>query len=115
MKDGREIALELNTVMLPFGHSVILLSRIHHRNLLVRFKTRRKSIIIGFKRLEIAEDAAKGIEYISIQAKIHIESGDIQGIIRSSLSMWKIAEESFDVVSKPHGHMRPSILRSSQG
>uniref|UniRef100_A0A6M2F496 non-specific serine/threonine protein kinase n=1 Tax=Populus davidiana TaxID=266767 RepID=A0A6M2F496_9ROSI len=48
-------------------------------------------------------------------AKIHIESGDIQGIIDPSLcgeydiqSMWKIAEKALMCV-QPHGHMRPSI------
>ncbi|XP_050227786.1 probable LRR receptor-like serine/threonine-protein kinase At1g67720 [Mercurialis annua] len=48
-------------------------------------------------------------------AKLHIESGDIQGIIDSSLdgeydiqSMWKIAEKALMCV-QPHGHMRPSI------
>lgn len=49
------------------------------------------------------------------QAKLHIESGDIQGIIDPSLcgeydiqSMWKIAEKALTCV-QPHGHMRPSI------
>lgn len=48
-------------------------------------------------------------------AKMHIESGDIQGIIDPSLqneydiqSMWKIAEKALMCV-QPHGHMRPSI------
>ncbi|GAY52362.1 hypothetical protein CUMW_141190 [Citrus unshiu] len=48
-------------------------------------------------------------------AKLHIESGDIQGIIDPSLldeydiqSMWKIAEKALMCVL-PHGHMRPSI------
>ncbi|XWS66941.1 hypothetical protein CRYUN_Cryun05aG0243500 [Craigia yunnanensis] len=48
-------------------------------------------------------------------AKLHIESGDIQGIIDPSLSndydiqsMWKIAEKALNCV-QPHGHMRPSI------
>ncbi|KAF7818578.1 putative LRR receptor-like serine/threonine-protein kinase [Senna tora] len=48
-------------------------------------------------------------------AKLHIESGDIQGIIDPSLrsdydlqSMWKIAEKALMCV-QPHGHMRPSI------
>jgi len=49
------------------------------------------------------------------QAKLHIESGDIQGIIDPLLhkdydlqSMWKIAEKALMCV-QPHGHMRPSI------
>lgn len=49
------------------------------------------------------------------QAKLHIESGDIQGIIDPSLhngydiqSMWKIAEKALMCVM-PHGDMRPSI------
>lgn len=49
------------------------------------------------------------------QAKLHIESGDIQGIIDRSLqdeydiqSMWKIAEKALMCV-QPHGHTRPSI------
>lgn len=49
------------------------------------------------------------------QAKLHIETGDIQGIIDPSLldeydiqSMWKIAEKALMCVL-PHGHMRPSI------
>lgn len=48
------------------------------------------------------------------QAKLHIESGDIQGIIDPSLheydiqSMWKIAEKALMCV-QPHGSMRPSI------
>lgn len=48
-------------------------------------------------------------------AKLHIESGDIQGIIDPALgndydlqSMWKIAEKALMCV-QPHGHMRPSI------
>ncbi|KAL0375124.1 UNVERIFIED_CONTAM: putative LRR receptor-like serine/threonine-protein kinase [Sesamum radiatum] len=47
-------------------------------------------------------------------AKMHIESGDIQGIIDPSLhdydiqSMWKIAEKALMCV-QPHGSMRPSI------
>ncbi|KAE8717331.1 putative LRR receptor-like serine/threonine-protein kinase [Hibiscus syriacus] len=48
-------------------------------------------------------------------AKLHIESGDIQGIIDPYLrddydiqSMWKIAEKALNCV-QPHGHMRPSI------
>ncbi|KAL7136580.1 hypothetical protein ABFS83_10G039900 [Erythranthe nasuta] len=47
-------------------------------------------------------------------AKLHIESGDIQGIIDPSLhdydiqSMWKIAEKALMCV-QPHGSMRPSI------
>ncbi|KAK9920808.1 hypothetical protein M0R45_029354 [Rubus argutus] len=122
------------------------------------------------KRLEIAEDAAKGIEYLhtgcfrlwSFQtcsrrsihvssivrgtvgyldpeyyisqqltdksdvyialvqwvSKLHIESGDIQGIIDPSLhdeydiqSMWKIAEKALMCV-QAHGYMRPSISES---
>lgn len=49
------------------------------------------------------------------QAKLHIESGDIQGIIDPSLhdeydiqSMWKIAEKALMCV-QAHGYMRPSI------
>ena len=49
------------------------------------------------------------------QAKLHIESGDIQGIIDPSLheefdiqSIWKIAEKALMCV-QPHRHMRPSI------
>lgn len=48
-------------------------------------------------------------------AKLHIESGNIQGIIDPTLgndydiqSMWKIAERALMCV-QPHGHMRPSI------
>ncbi|EXC16282.1 putative LRR receptor-like serine/threonine-protein kinase [Morus notabilis] len=48
-------------------------------------------------------------------AKLHIESGDIQGIIDPVLrneydiqSMWKIAEKALMCV-QPHGYMRPSI------
>ncbi|KAL1330226.1 hypothetical protein HN51_047376 [Arachis hypogaea] len=48
-------------------------------------------------------------------AKLHIESGDIQGIIDPVLrnnydlqSMWKIAEKALMCV-QPHGHMRPPI------
>ncbi|XVF07972.1 hypothetical protein REPUB_Repub06bG0185100 [Reevesia pubescens] len=48
-------------------------------------------------------------------AKLHIESGDIQGIIDPSLrndydiqSMWKIAEKALNCV-QPQGDMRPSI------
>ncbi|GAB4856734.1 hypothetical protein Ancab_014648 [Ancistrocladus abbreviatus] len=47
-------------------------------------------------------------------AKLHIESGDLQGIVDPSLgeystqSMWKIAEKALLCV-KPHGYMRPSI------
>ncbi|MFS7908663.1 putative protein kinase RLK-Pelle-LRR-I-1 family [Helianthus anomalus] len=48
-------------------------------------------------------------------AKMHIESGDIQGIIDPSLgneydiqSMWKIAEKALMCV-QPHGNMRPSM------
>lgn len=46
---------------------------------------------------------------------MHIESGDIQGIIDPALrdeydiqSMWKIAEKALLCV-QAHGHMRPSI------
>lgn len=49
------------------------------------------------------------------QAKLHIESGDIQGIIDPLLrdeyniqSMWKIAEKALMCV-QPHGSMRPPI------
>ncbi|KAL2323296.1 hypothetical protein Fmac_027675 [Flemingia macrophylla] len=48
-------------------------------------------------------------------AKLHVESGDIQGIIDPMLqnnydlqSMWKIAEKALMCV-QPHGYMRPSI------
>ncbi|KAL6507949.1 hypothetical protein OROGR_024144 [Orobanche gracilis] len=47
-------------------------------------------------------------------AKLHIESGDIQGIIDPALhgyniqSMWKIAEKALMCI-QPHGSMRPSI------
>ncbi|KAM3325270.1 putative LRR receptor-like serine/threonine-protein kinase isoform X4 [Capsicum chacoense] len=48
-------------------------------------------------------------------AKLHIESGDIQGIIDPALrkdydiqSIWKIAEKALMCV-QPHGSMRPSI------
>ncbi|WOH06046.1 hypothetical protein DCAR_0625469 [Daucus carota subsp. sativus] len=48
-------------------------------------------------------------------AKLHIENGDIQGIIDPSLqgdydiqSMWKIAEKALMCV-QPHGNTRPSI------
>ncbi|XP_027364960.1 probable LRR receptor-like serine/threonine-protein kinase At1g67720 [Abrus precatorius] len=48
-------------------------------------------------------------------AKLHIESGDIQGIIDPALqnnydlqSMWKIAEKALMCV-EPHANMRPSI------
>ncbi|XAR69028.1 Non-specific serine/threonine protein kinase [Bertholletia excelsa] len=48
-------------------------------------------------------------------AKLHIEKGDIQGIIDPSLhgeydiqSMWKIAEKALMCVA-PHGHMRPPM------
>ncbi|KAJ9559080.1 hypothetical protein OSB04_013694 [Centaurea solstitialis] len=48
-------------------------------------------------------------------AKLHIESGDIQGIIDPALgneydiqSMWKIAEKALMCV-QPHGNMRPSM------
>lgn len=49
------------------------------------------------------------------QAKLHIENGDIQGIIDPALrgeydiqSMWKIAEKALMCV-QPHGNMRPSM------
>ncbi|KAK6146971.1 hypothetical protein DH2020_017883 [Rehmannia glutinosa] len=191
-----------------FSNEVSLLSRIHHRNL-VQFlgycQEDGKSILVyefmhngtlmehlygplthgrgvnWIKRLEIAEDAAKGIEYLHTgcvpsiihrdlktsnilldknmrakvsdfglsklavdgashvssivrgtvgyldpeyyisqqltdksDAKLHIESGDIQGIIDPTLheydiqSMWKIAEKALMCV-QPHGNMRPSI------
>ncbi|XP_059667709.1 proline-rich receptor-like protein kinase PERK3 isoform X2 [Cornus florida] len=48
-------------------------------------------------------------------AKLHIESGDIQGIVDpclcleyNDLTMWKIAKKALMCVH-PHGHMRPSI------
>ncbi|KAI4318893.1 hypothetical protein MLD38_032550 [Melastoma candidum] len=48
-------------------------------------------------------------------AKLHIESGDIQGILDPKLrdeydiqTMWKIAEKALMCV-QPHGYMRPSI------
>lgn len=53
--------------------------------------------------------------FSTTQAKLHIESGDIQGIIDPVLrneydiqSMWKIAEKALMCV-QPHGYMRPSI------
>ncbi|KAG4916302.1 hypothetical protein JHK87_053859 [Glycine soja] len=140
LKDGKEIAVKVLTSPLVHGRS-----------------------INWIKRLEIAEDAAKGIEYLHTgcvpvvihrdlkssnilldkhmrakvsdfglsklavdgvshvssivrgTAKLHIESGDIQGIIDPLLrndydlqSMWKIAEKALMCV-QPHGHMRPSI------
>lgn len=55
------------------------------------------------------------ISSIVKQAKLHIENGDIQGIIDPSLrgeydiqSMWKIAEKALMCV-QPHGNMRPSM------
>lgn len=49
------------------------------------------------------------------QARLHVESGDIHGIIDPSLhdefdiqSVWKIAEKALMCV-QPHGYMRPSI------
>lgn len=245
LQDGREIAVKLLTSnsyqgKREFSNEVTLLSRIHHRNL-VQFlgycQEEGKSILVyefmhngtlkehlygpqercitWVKRLEIAEDAGKGIEYlhtgcvpsiihrdlktsnilldknmrakvsdfglsklavdgnshvssivrgtvgyldpeyyISQQltdksdvysygvillelisgqeaisnenfgvncrnivqwAKMHIETGDLQGIIDPSLgdeydmqSMWKIAEKALMCV-QPHGHMRPSM------
>ncbi|XP_022944529.1 probable LRR receptor-like serine/threonine-protein kinase At1g67720 isoform X1 [Cucurbita moschata] len=48
-------------------------------------------------------------------AKLHIESGNIRGIIDPSLrfeydiqSMWKIAEKAL-MCAQPHGHLRPSM------
>nr|TKR65832.1 leucine-rich repeat family protein [Populus alba] len=142
MKDGREIAVKVlasNSYQgkREFSNEVSLLSRIHHRNL-VQFlgfcqEVGKSMLVYEFmhngtlkehlygplkqgrsiswiKRLEIAEDAAK-VQW----AKLHIESGDIQGIIDPSLcdefdiqSMWKIAEKALTCV-QPHGHMRPSI------
>ncbi|KAK3227662.1 hypothetical protein Dsin_007524 [Dipteronia sinensis] len=247
LKDGKEIAVKVLTSnsyqgKREFSNEVILLSRIHHRNL-VQFlgycqEEGRSMLVYEFmqngtlkehlygiltrgqsinwiKRLEIAEDAAKGIEYlhtgcvpaiihrdlktsnilldkhmrakvsdfglsklavdgashvssvvrgtvgyldpeyyISQQltdksdvysfgvillelisgqeaisnesfgvncrnivqwAKMHIESGDIQGIIDPMIqdeydiqAMWKIAEKALMCV-QPHGNMRPSI------
>ncbi|KAK6140339.1 hypothetical protein DH2020_025934 [Rehmannia glutinosa] len=228
LKDGKEIAVKILTNdsfqgKREFSNEVSLLSRIHHRNL-VQFlgycqEDGKSPLTHGrgvnwIKRLEIAEDAAKGIEYlhtgcvpsiihrdlktsnilldknmrakvsdfglsklavdgashvssivrgtvgyldpeyyISQQltdksdvysfgvillelisgqeaisnenfgincrnivqwAKLHIESGDIQGIIDPTLheydiqSMWKIAEKALMCV-QPHGNMRPSI------
>ncbi|KAG5553772.1 hypothetical protein RHGRI_011601 [Rhododendron griersonianum] len=184
--DGKEIAVKVLTSnsyqgKREFSNEVILLSRIHHRNL-VQFlgycQEDGKSILVyefmhngtlkehlygpqtldrsinWIKRLEIAEDAAKGLYYISQQltdksdvysfgvillelisgqeaisnesfgvncrnivqwAKLHIENGDIQGIIDPALrgeydiqSMWKIAEKALMCV-QPHGNMRPSM------
>ncbi|KAH7513030.1 hypothetical protein FEM48_Zijuj12G0153100 [Ziziphus jujuba var. spinosa] len=94
MKDGKEIAVKALTSPLTRGQSINWL-----------------------KRLEIAEDAAKVtmLSAFITQAKLHIESGDIQGIIDPSLgnefdiqSMWKIAEKALMCV-QPHGYMRPSI------
>ncbi|KAK1563126.1 hypothetical protein Q3G72_022753 [Acer saccharum] len=213
LKDGKEIAVKVLTSnsfqgKREFSNEVVLLSRIHHRNL-VQFlgycqEEGRSMLVYEFmqngtlkehlygvltrgqsinwiKRLEIAEDAAKGIEYlhtgldgashvssvvrgtvgyldpeyyISQQltdksdvysfgvillelisgqeaisnesfgvncrnivqwAKMHIESGDIQGIIDPMIrdeydiqAMWKIAEKALMCV-QPHGNMRPSI------
>ncbi|CAH2058950.1 unnamed protein product [Thlaspi arvense] len=178
-----------------FANEVTLLSRIHHRNL-VQFlgycqEEGRNMLVYEFmhngtlkehlygvvprdrriswiKRLEIAEDAARGMVkpsqkqdrnlswyYISQQlteksdvysfgvillelisgqeaisnenfgvncrnivqwAKMHIDNGDIRGIIDPALaeddyslqSMWKIAEKALLCV-KPHGNMRPSM------
>lgn len=51
-----------------------------------------------------------------MQAKMHIDNGDIRGIIDPALaeddyslqSMWKIAEKALLCV-RPHGNMRPSM------
>ncbi|KAK4834443.1 hypothetical protein QYF36_022777 [Acer negundo] len=205
LKDGKEIAVKVLTSnsyqgKREFSNEVILLSRIHHRNL-IQFlgycqEKGRSMLVYEFmqngtlkehlygvltsgqsinwiKRLEIAEDAAKvdgafhvssvvrgtmgyldpeyyiaqqltdksdvysfgvillelisGQEPISKEsfgvncyniiewAKMHIESGDIQGIIDRMIrdeydiqSMWKIAKKALMCV-EPHGNMRPSI------
>ncbi|KAL9331937.1 hypothetical protein ACSQ67_001547 [Phaseolus vulgaris] len=132
-----------------FSNEVTLLSRIHHRNLVQLLgycRDEENSMLVyefmhngtlkehlygplangrsinWIKRLEIAEDAAKGLPFFGVNcrnivqwAKLHIESGDIQGIIDPLLhneydlqSMWKIAEKALMCV-QPHGHMRPSI------
>ncbi|XWS43636.1 hypothetical protein CRYUN_Cryun16bG0120800 [Craigia yunnanensis] len=61
------------------------------------------------------ENFGVNCRYIVPWAKLHIECGDIQGIIDPSLSddyniqsMWKIAEKALNCV-QPHGFMRPSI------
>ncbi|KAF3786778.1 putative LRR receptor-like serine/threonine-protein kinase, partial [Nymphaea thermarum] len=53
--------------------------------------------------------------FFSLQAKLHVESGDIQQIIDPSLrgefdiqSVWKISEKAMMCV-KPHGKFRPTI------
>ncbi|KAJ8631473.1 hypothetical protein MRB53_024796 [Persea americana] len=137
-----------------FSNEVSLLSRIHHRNLVTFIgycqEEGRNILIYEFmhngtlkqhlygplvqdrtiswiKRLEIAEDAAKGREAISNEsfgmdcrnivhwAKSHIESGNIQGIIDPSLrsdfdiqSMWKVAEKAMMCI-QPYGRLRPSM------
>ncbi|KAJ0027782.1 hypothetical protein Pint_35568 [Pistacia integerrima] len=63
----------------------------------------------------LTSNSYQGKREFSNEAKLHIESGDIQGIIDPSLgdeydiqSMWKIAEKALMCVL-PHGHIRPSI------
>ncbi|OMO72582.1 hypothetical protein CCACVL1_17701 [Corchorus capsularis] len=63
----------------------------------------------------LINNSFQGKREFSNEAKLHIESGDIQRIIDPSLrndydiqSMWKIAEKALNCV-QPHGHMRPSI------
>ncbi|KAL7220377.1 hypothetical protein ACSBR2_013291 [Camellia fascicularis] len=75
LKDGNEIAVKVLTSnsyqgKREFSNEVTLLSRIHHRNLngtlkehLYGPRTHEQSIS-WIKHLEIAEDAAKGIEYL---------------------------------------------------
>ncbi|KAL0720932.1 hypothetical protein Bca4012_035531 [Brassica carinata] len=155
-REGKEIAVKVlgnNSYQgkREFENEVTLLSRIHHRNL-VQFlgycqEEGRNMLVYEFmhngtlkehlygerrirwiKRLEIAEDAARGQEAISNEnfgancrnivqwAKMHIDNGDIRGIIDPALadddyslqSMWKIAEKALLCV-RPHGNMRPSM------
>nr|CAD1817577.1 unnamed protein product [Ananas comosus var. bracteatus] len=69
LADGKEIAVKLLTNdsfqgIREFLNEVTLLSRIHHRNLVTFLGPGHEKIVSWIKRLEIAEDAAKGIEYL---------------------------------------------------
>ncbi|KVI00007.1 Concanavalin A-like lectin/glucanase, subgroup [Cynara cardunculus var. scolymus] len=69
---------------------------------------------IAVKLLE-SNNVYQGKKEFANEAKLHIENGDIQGIIDPALgneydiqSMWKIAEKALMCV-QPHGNMRPSM------
>lgn len=96
---------------------LLCLEILMYLKLLISYHSLCISFPIHFHQIDLHELPPKQLLSVMIvsQAKLHIESGDIQGIIDPSLhdeydiqSMWKIAEKALMCV-QAHGYMRPSI------